>query len=180
MNQKISKKEILIESAFELFQEHPYQSATLAMLSEKSQIPLGNIYYYFKSKELLLEAVVDFFVAKIRARLVECQNQGSSKARLKLFLQYYLNDSAHICQWGDPLFLLTRSLPPEQEKKIQEFLELIQKWIIQQFQHEPSAQMKGLTFMSRLYGIVALAGVHKDKSLYEKHLSQFLAELDLY
>lgn len=180
MNQKVNKREQLIKSAFELFQEHPYQSATLAMLAEKAEIPLGNIYYYFKSKELLLEAVIDFFVTKIRSRLVECQNQSSSKARLKLFLQYYMNDTAHICRWGDPIFGLTRSLPPAQEEKVQEFLDLIQKWIIQQFQHEPHPQMKGLNFMHRLYGIVALAGVHKDCQLYQKHLNQLLTELDLY
>lgn len=180
MSQRSNKKSQLINAAFELFQEHPYQSATLAMLADKAQIPLGNIYYYFKSKELLLDAVIDFFIAKMRSRLVECQKQISSKARLKFFLQYYLSDAAAICQWGDPLFLLSRSLPELQHQKIEELLDLTQKWVIQQFTHEPAAPLKGLAFLQRLYGIVSIAAVQKDPLIYQKNMKQFIAELDLY
>lgn len=180
MSQRSNKKLQLINAAFQLFQEQPYQSATLAMLANKAQIPLGNIYYYFKSKELLLDAVIDFFIEKMRSRLVECQKQISSKARLKFFLQYYLNDAMDLCRWGNPLFLLSRSLPEPQHQKIEELLDLTQKWVIQQFTYETGAPLKGLAFLQRLYGIVSMASVQKDPQIYQKNIKQFMAELDLY
>lgn len=179
MNQRSNKKSQLIIAAFELFQEHPYQSATLAMLAEKAAIPLGNIYYYFKSKDLLLDAVIDFFVERMRLRLIECQKQPSSKARLKLFIQQYLGDKQVICRWGEPLFLLSRSLPDSQHQKIEELIDLVQKWAIQQFMHENGAAQKGTAFLQRLYGIVNMAALQRDPLHFQKNMKIFIDELDL-
>lgn len=179
MNQRSNKRNQLILAAFELFQEHPYQSATLAMLAEKAAIPLGNIYYYFKSKDLLLDAVIDFFIEKMRSRLIECQKQSCSKARLKLFVQQYLADQATICQWGEPLFLLSRSLPDMQHKKVEELLDLVQKWCIQQFMHESNSAQKGTAFLQRLYGIVNIAALQRDPLHFQKNMKQFMDELEL-
>jgi AcrR family transcriptional regulator len=180
MSQRSNKKSQLINAAFQLFQEHPFQAATLAMLAEKADIPLGNIYYYFKSKELLLDAVIDFYIAQMRSRLVECQKQLSSKARLKMFLQLYLNDGPTICQWGDPLFSLSRCLSGEPAAKIQELLDLIQKWAIQQYSHDPQPSLKGLAFLQRLYGIIMIASIQKNPTLYQKNMQQFINEFEQY
>ncbi len=52
------RKEI-IQAARELFQEKDYDKMTMQELMEKLKIAKGTIYYYFSSKEDLLESVVE-------------------------------------------------------------------------------------------------------------------------
>ena len=43
------KRKKLICAAKKLFTENGYQATTLAMIATESGVPLGNVYYYFKS-----------------------------------------------------------------------------------------------------------------------------------
>ena len=66
-------KQRIVEAALELFREHGYEATTMRMVAERAEVSLGNAYYYFKSKELLLQAfyreVHDAHVAAARPRL---------------------------------------------------------------------------------------------------------------
>ncbi|MCB9878012.1 MAG: TetR family transcriptional regulator [Planctomycetes bacterium] len=49
-------KERIVEVALELFREHGYDATTMRMVAEAAGVSLGNAYYYFASKDLLLQA----------------------------------------------------------------------------------------------------------------------------
>ena len=46
----------ILEAALELFRERGYEEATMRAIAEKAGVALGNAYYYFKSKEHLIQA----------------------------------------------------------------------------------------------------------------------------
>ena len=66
-------KQRIVAVALELFREHGYEATTMRMVAEAAEVSLGNAYYYFKSKDLLLQAfyreVHDAHVAKARPLL---------------------------------------------------------------------------------------------------------------
>ncbi|MGK0205403.1 MAG: AcrR family transcriptional regulator [Planctomycetota bacterium] len=66
-------KQRIVASALELFREHGYEATTMRMVAEAAEVSLGNAYYYFKSKDLLLQAfyreVHDAHLATARPRL---------------------------------------------------------------------------------------------------------------
>jgi AcrR family transcriptional regulator len=46
----------IVDAALELFREHGYEATTMRMVAERAGVAVGNAYYYFASKDLLLQA----------------------------------------------------------------------------------------------------------------------------
>src|SRR4029077_2811713 len=49
-------KALILETALEIFQERGYEQTTMRAIAEKANVSLGNAYYYFRSKEYLIQA----------------------------------------------------------------------------------------------------------------------------
>ena len=49
-------KAVILETALEMFQERGYEQTTMRAIAEKANVSLGNAYYYFRSKEYLIQA----------------------------------------------------------------------------------------------------------------------------
>ena len=47
---------LILETALELFREHGYERTTMRAIAERGGVALGNAYYYFQSKEHLIQA----------------------------------------------------------------------------------------------------------------------------
>jgi AcrR family transcriptional regulator len=54
-------KQRLIQAAMELFTTQGYEATSLAEILARAQVNSGSLYYFFKSKEELLIAGLDFF-----------------------------------------------------------------------------------------------------------------------
>jgi AcrR family transcriptional regulator len=78
-------KQRIVHAALELFREHGYEATTMRMVAEAAEVSLGNAYYYFKSKDLLLQAfyreVHDAHVAAARPLL---QTERTLVTRLRV------------------------------------------------------------------------------------------------
>lgn len=66
---KQSTKERIVDQALLLFNEQGYAQVTTAALAAHCGIAEGNLWYHFKTKRALLEAIVDRFTAVITMRL---------------------------------------------------------------------------------------------------------------
>ena len=53
------KRTRLIETATKLAYGRGFRETSLADIAEAARVPVGNVYYYFKTKEELAEAVVE-------------------------------------------------------------------------------------------------------------------------
>lgn len=69
---KAERKELLLQTAYELFLNKGYDSVSVDEIIKKACIAKGTYYYYFKSKEETLEEVLDMMIAKeeLKARAV--------------------------------------------------------------------------------------------------------------
>jgi AcrR family transcriptional regulator len=78
------KRERLIAAACDLFYRQGIAATTLAHIAEAAEVPLGNMYYYFKTKDDIVAAVVEARTEEIRSATAALQRRhGSPKARLK-------------------------------------------------------------------------------------------------
>ena len=59
----------LVRAASHLLHEQGFYRTTLADVAGRAAIPLGNVYYYFRTKEALAEAVVHGHVSALEAHL---------------------------------------------------------------------------------------------------------------
>src|SRR6266568_6407366 len=80
------KQTRLIETAMKLAYRNGFRKTSLADIAKAARVPVGNVYYYFKTKEELAEAVVERRLGEFRAARVGWDRLGSPKERLLAFV----------------------------------------------------------------------------------------------
>ena len=79
---KIDKRAHLIEAANKLVQQQGFNPTTLADIAEESKVPLGNVYYYFKTKEGLGQALIGHRTDCFRNQLREWDKLPEPRERI--------------------------------------------------------------------------------------------------
>src|SRR5213083_144065 len=76
------KRTRLVETAMKLAYRDGFRESSLADIAKAAHVPVGNVYYYFKTKEELGEAVVERRLEEIRAFKAEMNRLTSPKEQL--------------------------------------------------------------------------------------------------
>ena len=104
MPKQSNKREKLLDAAAEAFWINGYGSTSLADIATSSNVPLGNIYYYFKTKAAIAEGVSEIFVAETRQSLEEInQKQKDPIDRLIAFINLLRESAESRAKLGCPL-----------------------------------------------------------------------------
>src|SRR5258707_2086474 len=80
------KRTGLIETATKLAYGRGFRETSLADIAEEARVPVGNVYYYFKTKEELAEAVMERRLGEFRAARAGWDRLSSPKERLLAFV----------------------------------------------------------------------------------------------
>jgi AcrR family transcriptional regulator len=97
------KRTELVRAATRLLHEQGFHRTTLADVAGTAKVPLGNVYYYFKTKEALAEAVI----ASHEAALRECFASWTAahrdpKLRLRCLVRAPMDAANDVIQFGCP------------------------------------------------------------------------------
>jgi len=105
------KRERLIAAACDLFYRQGIAATTLADIAEAAEVPLGNVYYYFKTKDDIVTAVVEARTEELRSATAALQRRhGSPKARLKALVGLLTDSRDTIADHGCPYGTLCTEL----------------------------------------------------------------------
>jgi AcrR family transcriptional regulator len=107
------KRTRLVDTAAKLAHEHGFHKTSLADIARESGVPLGNVYYYFKTKEALGEALVDKLssgFARMRERWAAI---ADPKARIEAFIQMTIDNRESLARSGCPIGTLCAELHKE-------------------------------------------------------------------
>ena len=97
------KRESLLRAATELLHEQGFATTTLADVAGRAHVPLGNVYYYYKTKGALAYAVIDAHLSALRERYRSWNKDISEpRERLRRFVVAPLDASDRIAQFGCP------------------------------------------------------------------------------
>src|SRR5258706_15864154 len=107
------KRARLIETAMKLAYKHGFRETSLADIAEAAHVPVGNVYYYFKTKDELGEAVVERRLAEFRAFRDEMDRLSSPKERLFAFVESIHRNRERLARGGCPLGGLCTGLDKE-------------------------------------------------------------------
>jgi len=97
------KRSRLVAAATELVQRQGVQRTTLADIADTADVALGNVYYYFKTREDIVHAVIEHHEAEIDALLARLDERKSPKARLKGLAEQWSNSADMVAHDGCPL-----------------------------------------------------------------------------
>ena len=157
------KRARLIETAMKLAYQHGFRDTSLADIAEAAHVPLGNVYYYFKTKDELGEAVVERRLAEFRAFRDELDRLRSPKERLLAFVERIHRNREQLARGGCPLGGLCTELHKEggalAKKSAALFTEPM-RWLEEQFRavgHEKDSRELAVHFFTAYQGLAAVA-----------------------
>lgn len=104
------KRTRLIETAARLTHEQGFNRTSLADIAEESGVPLGNVYYYFKTKEALGEALVDRLGSLYEGLCARWEGDADPRSRLAAFIQMTIDNRDALARSGCPIGTLCAEL----------------------------------------------------------------------
>ncbi|MDD3168487.1 MAG: TetR/AcrR family transcriptional regulator [Eubacteriales bacterium] len=125
-----SKKELILENAFNSFVEKGYENTNIRELCKSVKVEPPTIYYYFQSKKGLFFAIVENLIEKYKARLKESDIfQISTEPENKLYELLRFNLKYSVENPKDLKFFIRYNLfpPYEVSKKLKGYLSLFRK-----------------------------------------------------
>ncbi len=78
------RRQELIDTAERLFLEKGYEQTTVADIVRAIEVAQGTFYYYFSSKEEILEAIIEKDIAALEENVRQIMNREDANAALKL------------------------------------------------------------------------------------------------
>ncbi len=162
------KRTRLIETATKLAYARGFRETSLADIAEAARVPVGNVYYYFKTKEELAEAVVERRLGEFRAAREGWDRLSSPKERLLAFVGSVHANREQLARGGCPVGGLCSELHKEggalAEKSATLFTEPI-GWLQKQFRaadHDKDSRELAMHLFSAFQGMAAVAHCAND------------------
>ena len=104
------KRERLIQGAAEVIYERGVERTSLAEIAEHTGVPVGNIYYYFKTKDDLVGAVVKVHSEARDELLTRLARRRTPRARLVALIDELDGSRNLISDYGCPIGTLSSEL----------------------------------------------------------------------
>jgi len=164
----------IVEAANSLIYQKGYNMTSLADVASDISITKGNLHYHFKSKEDLLEAVIDFRLQAISDQLKHWDKEfDSAKSRLKRFIQMLLNEEEQLVRYGCPMGSLNVELGKTQEPLKDKSLAMFDRyidWLEKQFRLIDSRHAKSFSrhLISMAQGAALMAYIYRDTAWLRK------------
>lgn len=181
-----TKKNRLVESASRLFHRQGVAKTTLAEVADDAQVPLGNVYYYFKAKDDLVSAVASQRYDGIENLVARLDTKRDPYERLQALIQVWVDDrdldALYGCPVGSLCFELARARGPLSENAARPFKTLL-GWCEAQFRQlgaGDDAHRQALHLVSALQGISLTAAVFGDPDMIvneAQYIGQWLRSL---
>ena len=168
---KTSVRTRLIEAAATLAHRRGFGNTRLADIAREAKVPPGNLYYYFKAKEEIGEAIVERRLSELQAKQEELGKVASPKERLSSFVSIWIDHREIMAQHGCPFGTFCSELNKEggllARKASRPFADML-TWVEAQFREfcsKGEARGHAVHLLSALEGVTVLANSAKDSDL---------------
>jgi AcrR family transcriptional regulator len=177
------KRQRLIDAACQVFYAQGVERTTLADIAAAAGVPLGNVYYYFKTKNDLIGAVIEAHLSEARAMLagLDAAHDGP-RGRLKAMFAALAEQSELIATYGCPQGSLCTELDklPGGPGLAAELMRVPLDWAERQFCALGRADARDLAVevIARYQGTALLASTLRDPGLMARESARVAAWLD--
>jgi AcrR family transcriptional regulator len=176
----------IINTANNLFYHQGFNQTSFTDIAQSAGIPKGNFYHYFKTKEEILEDVIQQRIKNIENQLHNIEELNLQPTdRIRFFISSLKNNKNGFAQYGCPIGSIITELGKTQlalKTKSKKILELIHNWLNSQFQqsgkHKATADTLSRHIMVRIQGAIIIAHAYEDKSCFTEEIDQLLEWMD--
>ena len=168
------KRERLVAAATQLLYQQGIERTTLADIASAADVPVGNVYYYFKTKDDVVAAVIAAHAEQIRTTLALIDaHHRSPKSRLKAFVREFTAQSEMVAEHGCPLGGLCSELGKRVKPSdfaVADLMRLPVEWAEQQFRSmgRSDAHDLALDLLAAYEGSALLANTLRDPDVLSR------------
>ena len=178
------KRERLLVAARTLIHQQGFRPTTLADVAKASGVPLGNVYYYFKTKDDLGTAVIEGRTAEFRDLFEQWDRAlPDPRHRLAAFIDLVEDQRDQLAQYGCPIGSLCQELDKEDVPLAEKADGILQQqidWAVGQFRAlgRDDAEDLGAYFVAVLQGVTLVAHARRDAEILQRQSSHLRAWLE--
>lgn len=172
------KRERLLGAARRLIHERGFNQTSLADIAAAADVPLGNVYYYFKTKQALASAVISRQAQDFAQLEQDLAKITEARARIEGFLSMLLVNSGQIAAYGCPIGSLCTELNKADSGISNQAEDLLQHqldWLTEQFAAlgmGDEALDLATQMLVQLQGASVLAHAFHDQTLLAQQIAQ--------
>jgi AcrR family transcriptional regulator len=180
------KRERLVASAAELLHRGGADGPTLAEIAQAADVPPGNVYYYFKTRDDLVRAVIAARGDEVRALLASLDSRSTPRLRLKAMARSWTDMADLVVAFGCPIGSLAADLSRRDDgvgAEAAAVFELMIDWAAGQFRAmgRRDARDLAVTLLAGIQGAAVLSNALQDPKLLTREtrrLERWIDELD--
>lgn len=169
----------IVEAADDLFYRQGYEHTSFANIADRVQISRGNFYHHFKTKDEILDAVIDRRLTDSRDMLAQWELEGETPAdRIRCFIKIMITNQADIVRFGCPLGTLSTELAKlnhASQAEANALFTLFRTWLRAQFVllgRETDADALAMHLLARSQGVATLASAFRDEDFIAREVEQ--------
>lgn len=180
-----STRDAILEAADRLFYQQGFESTSFADVADAVRISRGNFYYYFKTKDEILDAVIGLRLANTRAMLAQWEASAPDPSdRIRQFIRILIANQSKIMRYGCPVGTLCAELAKLDHASLagaNGLFALFRDWLRRQFSligDGAHADERAMHLLARSQGIATLATAFRDAEFVENEVREAFAWLD--
>lgn len=178
---KPNKRTRLIEAADTLVYQQGFKQTTLADIAAQSKVPLGNVYYYFKTKDDIGHALIEHRQHYFRCVMDKWDALPDPRERILAFIQSASELRDTVAQSGCPIGSLCQELHKDGGSLADEaagiFSSLLE-WLENQFRllgTGKEASAHALHLVAAMQGAALLTHAFHDPKLMSREAARLMA-----
>jgi AcrR family transcriptional regulator len=176
-----STRDRIVESADDLFYQQGFEHTSFSDVAAAVNISRGNFYHHFKSKDEILDAVIERRLACTRSMLEQWENEAQTpQARIACFVQILIRNRAKIKMYGCPVGTLSTELAKLGHPSLadaNQLFTLFRDWLANQFAalgRPADADALALHVLARSQGVATLAAAFNDEKFIRNEVQMLL------
>ncbi|WP_433192600.1 TetR/AcrR family transcriptional regulator [Nocardia sp. CA-107356] len=167
---KAGKRERLAGAAAQVFHEQGVEKTTIADIARAAEVPVGNVYYYFKTKDQLVEAALGAHGQTLQVLIAALEQYDEPRERLKALVRGWVDQRDRAAQFGCPTGSLASELGKRGdglERASAASIRSLLDWIEQQFtaMGRADAGELAVALFAAYQGISLLTNAFRDPEL---------------
>lgn len=169
---RAGKRERLADAAAKVFHEQGVEKTTIAHIAAAADVPVGNVYYYFKTKDQLVQAAIGAHARTLREIIAALEQIDAPADRLKALIQGWIDQRDLAVQFGCPSGTLATELDKRADGLDRELAAVMGEllgWIEKQFEAmgRDDARESAVALLAAYQGISLLANTFRDPVMME-------------
>lgn len=180
-----STRNRIIERADALFYEAGFEATSFAEIAAAVGISRGNFYHHFKSKDQILDAVIQLRLDRTRQMLVSWEEASkTTRERILSFIGILIANRTDIMAYGCPVGTLSAELAKmahASKDHAVELFELFRDWLALQFRAlgaGDNSEEHALHVLAWSQGIASLATAFRDETFIRREVQGITTWLD--